>query len=78
MRVADPWPVALALVESEGPDGRGACVRDLTGCGEDMSEIEQDLRLLAQKIGQRGECSRGASQGHCLSLAAAVGKDPGQ
>ena len=51
---------------------------DLAGRGEDVSEIEQDIGVLAEQVTLRGEFRRRARECLRFAMVTAVGEDPGR
>ena len=54
-RFPGTWQVAFALVEVKGLGGCGVRFGDPAGRGENVSEIEQGIGVLAQQVG-RASC----------------------
>ena len=63
-------------MQSEG--GSGLRPKGLPGRGEDVSEIEQGISVLAEQVGLRSKRGRGACEFHCLAMEATVSEDPGR
>src|SRR5712671_772714 len=77
-RIPGSWQIFLASVEVKGLGGCGACVGDLAGRSEDVSQIEEGVCTLAQQIALRGEGRRRSSEYQRFVMAATVGEDPGR
>src|SRR6516162_8520605 len=73
-RLARSWEISFALVKVSGPGGGGVRFGEPVGRCEDASQIEQNVGVLAQKVGLRGERFCGARQFLGCAITATVGE----